>query len=309
MGEIVGVGLISHVPTIMLPEDIRFELNEGKEISIVTGMHRLRDEVLDRLKPDTVIVLDTHWATTVEFIVTGHERRTGKYTSEELPRGMCQVPYDMKGNPNLASAISREVSGLGIPCTSIDDPYLPIHYPTVNLAHYLHRDEEWLSIGMCQTAETDDYLIVGEGIGKAIEQSDRRVVLLASGSMSHTFYSLRELGKHESSDPKHIFTPEARAADLERIDWFKKGDHASVIDTMPEFLRHKPEGRFGHYLMMAAAVGGRDCTAKGTQYSDYENAIGTSQVHVWFDKPADGWTCSSTGDQQNAIHVDGFIAT
>jgi hypothetical protein len=26
------------------------------------------------------------------------------------------------------------------------------------------------------------------------------------------------------------------------------------------------------------------------QYSDYENAIGTSQVHVWFDRPATGWT-------------------
>ncbi|WCL54718.1 hypothetical protein [Gimibacter soli] len=290
MGEVVGAGLVSHVPTIMLPQEIRYELNEGKEISLVTGFHRLREEVLDVLKPDTVIVFDTHWATTVEFIVTAHARRTGKYTSEELPRGMCQVPYDLKGNPDLARSIAECVKAEGTPCTPIDDPYLPIHYPTVNLAHYLEKGEEWLSIGVCMTADADDYLSVGRGVGEAIRKSGKRVVLLASGSMSHTFYPLKELAKHEASDPKHIFTAAAREADLERIDWFAKGDHARVIDTMPEFYKHRPEGGFGHYLMMAAAIGGRDCHGKGRLFSDYENSIGTSQVHVWFDRPENGWT-------------------
>jgi hypothetical protein len=74
-----------------------------------------------------------------------------------------------------------------------------------------------------------------------------------------------------------------READLERLRWFAEGNHAAVIDTMPDYLRHAPEARFGHYLMMAAACGGRDWKAKGRQFSDYENATGTSQVHVWFD--------------------------
>ena len=44
MGEIVAAGLLSHVPTIMLPKDVRYELNNGKEITIVTGLERLRKE-------------------------------------------------------------------------------------------------------------------------------------------------------------------------------------------------------------------------------------------------------------------------
>ena len=56
-----------------------------------------------------------------------------------------------------------------------------------------------------------------------------------------------------------------------------------MIDTMPEYLRHRPEGMFGHYLMMIGALGGRECAAPGTRYGDYENAIGTGQAHVWFD--------------------------
>lgn len=290
MGEIVGAGLLSHVPTVMLPKNIRYELNEGKEISLVPGFHRIRNEVLDQIKPDVVIVFDTHWGTLVEYVVTSHARRTGKYTSDELPRGMSQVPYDLKGDPDLANAIAKEVTKQGVRCNAIDDPYLPIHYPTVNLAHYLHKqDEAWISISCAMTGQTNDNLAVGRGIAEAIAKSGKRVVLMASGSMSHTFYPFQELHLHESSDPKHIFSEGAREADYQRLNWFKEGDHASVINNMDDYYKYKPEGRFAHYLMMVGALGGEDCKATGKQYSDYENSVGTSQVHVWFDKPSDGW--------------------
>jgi aromatic ring-opening dioxygenase catalytic subunit (LigB family) len=174
--------------------------------------------------------------------------------------------------------------------TPIDDPYLPIHYPTVNLLPFLQGDERWISVSTAQTAETDDFMLVGEAIGRAVARSGRRVVLLASGAMSHTFWKLKELRSHESSDPVHIRTPEARAADLERMAWLEAGEHRKVVDAMPEFLRFRPEAMFGHYLMMVGAIGGRDCTAPGVAYSEYENAIGTGQVHVWFSRPAGGWT-------------------
>ena len=47
MGEVVGAGIVSHVPTIMAPEEERRKMNEGNEISIVPGFHRLREEVID----------------------------------------------------------------------------------------------------------------------------------------------------------------------------------------------------------------------------------------------------------------------
>jgi aromatic ring-opening dioxygenase catalytic subunit (LigB family) len=285
MGEIVGAALLAHAPTIMLPKEVRYELNEGKEISLVPGLHRFKAEVMDVLKPDAVILFDSHWFTTVEFCVTAHERRSGLFTSDELPRGMSQVPYDLKGNPALARGIAEHATACGVRTTAIDDPFLPIHYPTVNIAHYLHADEEWITVGCAQTGETPDFLRVGEGVGKAIAESGRRVLLIASGSMSHRFWPLSQLHLHEASDPIHISRPEAREADYERLEWFAQGNHAAVIETMPEFLKHVPEARFGHYLMMAGACGGRDWTWPGVRYSDYENATGTSQVHVYFARP------------------------
>jgi len=78
--------------------------------------------------------------------------------------------------------------------------------------------------------------------------------------------------------------------DRERLAWFAEGRHDRVLDTMDEFLTVRPEGKFAHYLMMAAALGESDFAAPGRQISDYENSIGTSQVHVWFDRPETGWT-------------------
>jgi 3,4-dihydroxyphenylacetate 2,3-dioxygenase len=292
MGEIVGAGLLAHVPTIMLPEEIRRELNNGEDFTLVPGLEQLRLEVFDTLDYDTVIVLDSHWATTVEFVVTAQGRRAGLFTSEELPRGMCRVPYDFKGDPELAHAIAAEGEAAGTWVTAIDDQYLPIYYATINLWKFLGEgmpDKKWISVSVCQTGDTEDFLRAGRAIGAAIAKSDRKVLLLASGALSHTFWGLRELRNHEAADPKHILTPEAYAADLERIDWFKKGDHARVLETMPEFLKFKPEARFSHYLMMIGAMGESDVIAPGRQYGEYENSIGTGQVHIWFDRPAAGW--------------------
>jgi hypothetical protein len=58
---------------------------------------------------------------------------------------------------------------------------------------------------------------------------------------------------------------------------------------MQEFLAYRPEARFAHYLMMIAALGGGAVAAPGRPFSDYENSVGTGQVHIWFDRPAGGW--------------------
>ena len=289
MGEIIGAAVVSHVPTIMLSEEVRLELNDGKELTLVTGLRRLREEVLDVLKPDTIVVLDTHWMTTFEFVLTSHARRVGKYTSSELPRGMKQVPYDLAGNPVLAEQIAESVRDAGIRCIANDDPCMPIFYGTVNLAHYLDRGEKWVSFSICQTGQDEDYLRTGRALGQAIENSSERIVLLASGGLSHRFWPMQALPAHEGSDPVNIATPEARAADEQRISWWEAGDHLAVIDSMDEYRPHAPEGFFGHYLMMVAALGGRECTVRGRRFSDYESTAGTGQVHMWFDRPAAGW--------------------
>jgi 3,4-dihydroxyphenylacetate 2,3-dioxygenase len=291
MGEVVASGLLAHVPTVMLPVEIRHELNNGKDFTVVEGLRRLKAEVLPKLDYDLVVVLDSHWFTTVEFVVTSHAHRQGKYTSDELPRGMSQVPYEFRGDPAFAEALAANGRKHDTWITAIDDPCLPLQYATVNLMTYLQRSNEaWVSVSCAQTGETEDFLRVGRALRETISKIDRRVILLASGAMSHKFWPLQKLRQHEAAGVEHIFSPEHAAADLERLEWMKQGRHDRVLEAMPEFLKFKPEANFGHYLMMAAALGETEWSAPGRLFSAYENSIGTGQVHVWFDRPAAGWT-------------------
>jgi aromatic ring-opening dioxygenase catalytic subunit (LigB family) len=290
MGEIVGAALVSHIPPIVWPDAERVELYGGVDTSLVAGLHKIRSECLDRLRPDTVIVFDTHWFTTVEHIVAAHDRRSGSFTSDELPRAMHDVAYDMPGDPELAAAVAALADGRDDTwILACDEPALPVHYPTINLLGFLQRDERWMSVGICQTATPDDWLLLGELLAAAVASLERRVVLLASGGLSHRFWPLREFRRHETADPANIVTPEARAADEEVLARMSAGDHAAVIDGWSDYRRFSPEGFFAHYLIMVGAIGGRSCRAPGAMYSEYESAAGTGQAHVWFERPDGGW--------------------
>ena len=283
MGAIVGAALVSHVPPIVLPEAVRLEINNGRDTTLRDGLFRMRRDYIDPLRPDTIVVIDSHWFTTFEWVVSASERRSGRFTSEELPRGNPQMPYDLPGDPHLAhlvEAVAAERTDTWVHASA--DPCLPVKYATIYLTPFLQGDEAWMSASVCQTAEFDDMLVFGEVLGEAIRRSDRRVVVLASGAMSHKFWPLRQLRQHEPSDPAHIVSAEHRAADERVMALLGAGDHATVLAEYPEFRRFSPEARFAHYVVMAGALGGLQWRSPGIALSDYENAAGTGNVQMWF---------------------------
>ncbi|MDQ3404767.1 MAG: catechol 1,2-dioxygenase [Actinomycetota bacterium] len=293
MGEIVGAGLISHAPVVMFPEAARIEANGGRDFTLATGLTRLRHEVIDATDYDTVLLFDSHWATTTDVVVTAHPRRVGVFTSDEMPSAISGLPYDIPGDPQLARSVAEFAAIRSLPITAVDDPYLPIHYATINPWTYLGQPgKPWVSVSLCQTATSADFLSVGAAIAAAVAHLDRRVLLVASGGLSHAFWPLAELHRRMSGDPGNIITPAARAADEQRIAWLEAGDHAQVIASMPEFLRFAPEAGFGHYLMLVGALGAAACVARGARFSEYESGIGTGQIHIWFSRPAAGWTAA-----------------
>jgi aromatic ring-opening dioxygenase catalytic subunit (LigB family) len=283
MGKIVGAGLLSHAPVIMFPEQFRIEANGGRDFTLATGLKRLQREVLEQTEYDAVVVMDSHWATTTEFVVTAHGRRAGLFTSSEMPTLFSQVPYDIPGDPELARAICQEAVKDGSWAAAVDDPHLPIQYATLNLWSYLQRPgKPWISASICQTASTEDFLRFGRAIARAAGATNKRLLVIASGGLSHVFRPLSQLRNHMQGDPRNIVSAEARAADEQRIAWLEAGQHDRVARTMPEYMKFEPEARFGHYLMLLGALGGESCSLPGQRFSEYESGIGTGHIHLWF---------------------------
>ena len=283
MGEIVGAAIVSHHPGLMQPLEPRLQRGGGRDSDLVEGFERVRARI-DAVKPDTFIIFDTHWFTTGMHLLTGAEHYGGLFTSSELPFAVDRVPYDYDGAPALATAIEAVAQERGVPARSVTNPDLPLYYGTINVVRKLRRDERVLSVGSCQNAAPHHFLAMGEAIAEGIRRSEGRVLLLASGALSHAFHDL----DFKPADPcgwapANVFSAENRKLDAEVIEQFRQGRHDAVIDRYPELRRARIEGFGAHYLQMIGALGGRDCRARGTPCSDYENAAGTGNIHIWFD--------------------------
>ena len=286
-GQIVGAALVSHHPGLMQCEEFRVLQGAGADSDLIAGYGRLREKIA-AAAPDVVVIFDTHWLTTGYHLVDGAAHYRGNYISDEMPWYLHGVPYDYRGHPELAlliEAVSRERGGYN---RVINHPELGKQYATINLVKHLRFEISHtpvVTISSCQNCDWLHFLKSGEAIGEAIRRSGLRVLLLASGALSHKFNAIDWKPNHPRIfHESNVSRPGNIESDKRVIALFQQGRHDTVLERWNDEYRKLPWEAFGaHYLQMLGALGGNQCRAKGTPLSAYENARGTGNIHVWFD--------------------------
>lgn len=284
-GAIVGATLTTHVPRLFLEGEAREKYIGKNPSSFFEALPKMYEEQIKGRDFDTFLVIDTHWWTTVDFIVNGNPFLTGKYTSDEVPEMIHDYMYRYFGDRELALFIAERAKGKGLPVSMCDNSSLPVHYPTLVPMRFLNPKNTYrvLSMSVAYTSSVEQELLYGQAIREAVEASGRKVVIVASGGLSHKFAALEGIKEHASPDIANIPVYN-RHFDRYIINELKEGNHRGVLGYTEEFRRKcSPEGRFAHYLRMVGALGGTECILKGIQYGNYEAAIGTGQVIMWFD--------------------------
>ena len=283
MGKITGAALVSHHPGLMQCEEFRVLMGAGADSSLIAGYRTLRERI-DAASPDVIVIFDTHWFTTGYHLIDAGAHYSGTYTSDEMPWYLHGVPYDYAGHPDLAFAIEAVARERKVQTKAIAHPDLGRHYPTINLVQQLRIRRPVVSVSSCQNCEPKHYLQSGEVIGEAIARSGVDVVLLASGALSHRFNNIDWKPNHPRIfHESNVSRPEHAAADNEAIAMLEAGRHDLVLDAWDAKFRRLPWEAFGaHYLQMLGAMGGDACRTRGETLSDYENARGTGNVHMWF---------------------------
>ncbi|MES2959236.1 MAG: extradiol ring-cleavage dioxygenase [Pseudomonadota bacterium] len=286
MGQFVGAALVSHHPGLMQCEEFRVLQGAGADSDLIAGYARLRERIA-AAQPDVVVVFDSHWFTTGYHLVDGGSHYSGTYLSDEMPWYLHGVPYDYRGHPELAvaiEAVSRERGGYN---RAIRHPDLGRHYPTINLVKHLHfglNDTPVVTVSSCQNCDWPHFLKSGEAIGEAVRRSDLRVLMLGSGALSHRFNPIDWKPNHPRIfHESNVSRPENITSDKGAIELFRQGRHDTVLERWNDEYRKLPWEAFGaHYLQMLGALGGADCRTRGEPLSDYENARGTGNIHIWF---------------------------
>lgn len=287
MGQITGAAIVSHHPGLMQCEDFRKLMGAGQDSDLIAGYARLREKIA-AARPDVVLVFDSHWFTTGYHLIDGGARYQGSYISDEMPWYLHGVPYDYRGHPEFALAVEAVAKEKGVPSRAINHPDLGRQYATINLVKQLRlelMDVPVVSASCCQNCDWPHFLQAGEVVGEAIRRSDLRVVMLASGALSHRFNRIDWTPKHPRIfHEDNVSSPENVASDKGAIELFKQGRHDTILANWNDEYRKRTWEAFGgHYLQMLGAMGGADCRARGEVLSDYENARGTGNVHIWFD--------------------------
>lgn len=287
MGSIVGTAIVSHHPGLMQCEDFRKMMGNGEDSDLIAGYARMRERIV-AAKPDVVLIIDSHWFTTGYHLIDGGAHYKGTYISEEMPWYLHGVPYDYPGHPELAMLIDAVGKERGVVSRAICNPELGRAYASINVIKQLGLERlglPVLSASCCQNCNWTHFLESGEVIGEAIRRSDLRVVILASGALSHRFNNI----DWKPQNPRifhedNVSSPANVASDKQAIELLKQGRHDQIIENWEsEYKKRNWEAFGGHYLQMLGAMGGKACRAKGTALSDYENARGTGNIHIWFE--------------------------
>jgi aromatic ring-opening dioxygenase catalytic subunit (LigB family) len=283
MGEIVGAALVSHHPGLMQTLEFRVKAGDGRDSDLIEGFSRLRAKI-DAVQPDVLVIFDTHWFTTGFHLVDAGPGYEGTYISDEMPWYLNGQAYRYLGAPDLAFLCEDVAKERGVALRAVHEPTLPRHYATINVVNKLAARERIMTVSNCQNCGSHNFLESGNVIGEAIRRSGHRAVLLASGALSHRFTDIDWEQKHPRVfHPDNLSSAENHQSDLEAIELFKAGRHDEILERFPVYRKIPWEGLGGHYLQMVGALGGAACRAPGEPLSEYENARGTGNIHIWFD--------------------------
>lgn len=187
MGQLLDVALMPH-PPIMIPEVGGSELAEIKDTVIAVGELAAR---VTANRPETVIVISPHGPVFHDAV--------GLWATAELSGNLAafgagEVDFNYRLDLDLSRAIAAEAEGAGIPVAWLDAEGSRRYGLTPELDHgmmaplyYLRQaglDVPLVALGMAFLERKTLYTF-GAALARAVKDGPARVLLVASGDLSH----------------------------------------------------------------------------------------------------------------------------
>ena len=281
MGEIVLAAKMTHVPTMLMSE--REGPIKGTRQPAIDG-HREIARRAKALGADTVVICDTHWVINAGFHINANARFEGLFTSNEFPQFIQDLPYGYDGNPELGDAIAKEASDRGAYTLAHHLDSLELEYGTLVPMRFMSREHDMKVVSVAAWATVhghDESRIVGEAIRAAVEASNSKVLLVASGSLSHKIWANKDYAANNGTFT--ISSEFNRQMDLHVLEMWKNGDHATFLKMLSEYAQFCcGEGSMHDTAMLYGALGWDAYDGKCEVVTPYFPSSGTGQTNVIF---------------------------
>lgn len=285
-GQIVAGCIAPHPPHLVYAENP--PQNEARAEcgweNLRWGYENLRKS-LDSLDYDVLVVLSPHWRTQIgtHFLGVPHLKNT---SVDPIFPHLFRYHYDLRVDVGLAQEICNQTQRQGLVAKMMENPDFRVDYGTIVSCHMVNPTWDKPIVGMSSNGAARYFSMdvlqsmmvkLGLATREAIEKSGKRVVLLASHSLSHRHF-VEEGDIPEDMSREHIAHHGQYLWDMKMIDLMKKGKSREVVDLIPDFTEQsQAETDSGALTWMLAAL---DFPQYPAKLHAYGSVIGTGNAVV-----------------------------
>lgn len=239
-------------PPIIIPEVGK---GEEKRIQHTINAYQQAMKFLAHFKPDTVVLTTPHTVMYSDYFhISPGKSACGSLAKFNAPNAKVEVPYDDKFVDELEKYCTEHhirAGTLGERDPSLDHASV---VPLLFLEDYL-SDFELVRVGLSGLSVADHYRL-GEAISKVADLTGKRVVMIASGDLSHKL----------TEDGPYGFASEGPEFDKELVSCFEDADFLRMMTIKPEICHSAAECGHRSFVIMAGAFDRRKVEAHVLSY-------------------------------------------
>ena len=263
--SILAAYVVPH-PPLIIPS-----VGKGQEKAIAQTIHAYQ-AIAQRCAnhcPETVVVVSPHAPAYADcFCVSTEPELEGSLTKFVSP----QTKFFYKNDLNFVQALASAAAQERVPLVGSTKNQSSLDHATFIPLWYLEQagcKASVVSIGLSGLS-SEEHKRLGELIAKTATQLNRRVVLIASGDLSHKL----------KADGPYGLAPEGEVFDREITHIFDSGDLAGLFGFDATFLHKAAECGLGSFQIMAGALDKIPCTH---ELMSYEGSFGVGYATAAFE--------------------------
>ena len=251
--SLLAAFMVPHPPMIVP------EIGKGSERQIPETV-RAYEEVGDRiaeLKPDTIIITSPHSIMYADYFhISPRDGAKGSFSRF----GASEVSFDEKYDEKLRDRICELAQMNDLPAGTLGEKDRLLDHGTIVPLWFIrkkYKEGKIVRIGLSGLSLSDHYKL-GMLIKQACEESDERIVLIASGDLSH---KLQDYGPYG-------FAKEGPEYDERIMDVMGKAEFGRLFDFDETFLEKAAECGHRSFVIMAGAFDGIKVKAERLSHED-----------------------------------------
>ena len=251
--SIIGAYMVPH-PPLIVPEIGR---GEEKQIEATKAAYTRVAREIAALKPETVVISSPHALMYSDYFhVSPGREAEGSFAQFRAPQVRFREQYDEE----LAGAIERIADAEGFPAGTLGEKSPELDHGTMVPLYFLRQfcsDFRLVRVGLSGLPLEDHYRF-GQIIRKAVEETGRRVVYIASGDLSHKLQSYGPYG----------YAPEGPQYDARVRDVCARAAVGELFDFGESFCSRAAECGHRSFVILAGVFDGMGVEAERLSHED-----------------------------------------